>query len=88
MPAWFLWYKPIQFFRSLQSSGHLQINLPSSLISTLDYAFNDDHRRAIERTFPENLGSGSTPLTPKVFISLLIDGISLQVIMAIFCMVK
>ncbi|CAN4119313.1 unnamed protein product [Withania somnifera] len=45
-----------------------KINLPSSVISTLDYAFNDDRRRAIGRTFPENLGSGSTPLTPKVYV--------------------
>ncbi|WMV56068.1 hypothetical protein MTR67_049453 [Solanum verrucosum] len=53
---------------SFPSVSLTKINLPSSLISTLDYAFNDDHRRAIERTFPENLGSGSTPLTPKIYV--------------------
>lgn len=46
----------------------LQINLPSSLISSLDVAFNDDHHKSSRRSFPENLGSGSTPLTPKVLL--------------------
>lgn len=68
--------KQLLVSHSSQSCGRLQINLPSSLMSTLDYAFNDDHTRNTERSFPENLGSGSTPLTPKVFISLSIDAIS------------
>ncbi|KAF3665818.1 putative auxin response factor 18-like [Capsicum annuum] len=52
---------------SFPSVSLTKINLPSSLISTLDYAFNDD-RRAIERRYPKNLGSGSTHLTPKIYV--------------------
>lgn len=52
----------------------VQINLPSSLISTIDVAFGDDRHRHTSyssRSFPENLGSGSIPVTPKVLISLM-----------------
>lgn len=44
----------------------LQMNIPSSFISPFDVAFSDGSRRSPPRSFPENLGSGSTPLTPKV----------------------
>ncbi|OIT34908.1 PREDICTED: uncharacterized protein LOC109244080 [Nicotiana attenuata] len=53
---------------SFPSVSLTKINLPSSLMSTLDYAFNDDRTRNTERSFPENLGSGSTPLTPKIYV--------------------
>lgn len=58
------------FFIQYNLGGSLQITLPSSIISSLDVAFNDDHQRHSERSFPENLGSGNIPLTPKVFILL------------------
>ncbi|VFQ91492.1 unnamed protein product [Cuscuta campestris] len=45
-----------------------KINLPSSLISSLDVAFGEDHQRFTDRSFPENLGSGSTPTTPKIYV--------------------
>lgn len=47
-----------------------QITLPSSLISSFDLAFNDDRHASATRSFPENLGSGSTPIAPKVVIFL------------------
>ncbi|XP_019175605.1 PREDICTED: uncharacterized protein LOC109170929 isoform X2 [Ipomoea nil] len=48
-----------------------KINLPSSLISTIDVAFGDDRHRHTSysaRSFPENLGSGSIPVTPKIYV--------------------
>lgn len=42
------------------------MSLPSSILSSLDVAFNDGHQRLSGRSFPENLGS--VPLTPKVLI--------------------
>lgn len=46
----------------------LQINLPSNLISSFDVSIYEraDHRKYMMRSFPENLGSGNTPITPKV----------------------
>lgn len=44
----------------------IQIILPSSFVPSLDVAFNDT---SVDRSFPENLGSGSTPTTPKVDLS-------------------
>lgn len=39
-----------------------QIALPSSLMPSFDLGFGD----STTRSFPENLGSGSIPETPKV----------------------
>ncbi|KAK6143943.1 hypothetical protein DH2020_024291 [Rehmannia glutinosa] len=52
---------------SFPSVSLSKINLSSSLISSFDMAFNDDHHTSASRSFPENLGSGSTPLTPKIY---------------------
>ncbi|KAG8371314.1 hypothetical protein BUALT_Bualt13G0074800 [Buddleja alternifolia] len=52
---------------SFPSVSLSKMNLPSSLMSSLDGAFND-HRSSASRSFPENLGSGSTPLTPKELV--------------------
>ncbi|KAG6417897.1 hypothetical protein SASPL_120094 [Salvia splendens] len=51
---------------SFPSVSLSKIALPSSLISSFDMGFNDDHRAT--RSFPENLGSGSTPVTPKIYV--------------------
>ncbi|KAL6566786.1 hypothetical protein OROMI_015190 [Orobanche minor] len=53
---------------SFPSVSLSKINLPSSLISSFDMAFNDGHHTSDGRSFPENLGSGSTPLTPKIYV--------------------
>ncbi|KAL6506400.1 hypothetical protein OROGR_024581 [Orobanche gracilis] len=53
---------------SFPSAPLSKINLPSSLISSIDMAFNDGHHTSDGRSFPENLGSGSTPLTPKIYV--------------------
>lgn len=53
---------------SFPSVSLTKITLPSSIISSLDVAFNDDHQRHSERSFPENLGSGNIPLTPKIYV--------------------
>ncbi|CAA3033738.1 hypothetical protein CDL12_19772 [Olea europaea subsp. europaea] len=52
---------------SFPSVSLTKINLPSSLMSSFDIAFNDDRRSSPSRSFPENLGSGSTPFTPKIY---------------------
>ncbi|KAG8387660.1 hypothetical protein BUALT_Bualt02G0044500 [Buddleja alternifolia] len=51
---------------SFPSVSLSKINLPSSIISSFDMAFHDDHETS--RSFPENLGSGSTPETPKIHV--------------------
>lgn len=51
--------------------NNFQIAIPSSFVSSFDTAHNDDHHSLADRSFPENLGSGSTPTTPKVVLSLL-----------------
>ncbi|KAK3023120.1 hypothetical protein RJ639_042709, partial [Escallonia herrerae] len=43
------------------------INLPSSIMSSLDGSLHEDPKPS-ERSFPENLGSGNTPVTPKVYV--------------------
>ncbi|KAL6516684.1 hypothetical protein OROGR_019989 [Orobanche gracilis] len=53
---------------SFPSVSLSKINLPSSLISSFDIAFNDGHHTSDGRSFPENLGSGSTPVTPKIYV--------------------
>ncbi|KAK6144387.1 hypothetical protein DH2020_021207 [Rehmannia glutinosa] len=53
---------------SFPSVSLSKINLPSSLVTSFDLAFNDDPHSSASRSFPENLGSGSTPLTPKVYV--------------------
>nr|GMC55652.1 uncharacterized protein LOC109173468 isoform X1 [Ipomoea batatas]GMC62018.1 uncharacterized protein LOC109173468 isoform X1 [Ipomoea batatas]GMD12522.1 uncharacterized protein LOC109173468 isoform X1 [Ipomoea batatas]GMD18987.1 uncharacterized protein LOC109173468 isoform X1 [Ipomoea batatas] len=46
-----------------------KINLPSSLMSSHDVAIvSEEHQNFASRSFPENLGSGSTPITPKIFV--------------------
>ncbi|KAG9146467.1 hypothetical protein Leryth_011754 [Lithospermum erythrorhizon] len=42
-------------------------NFPPRLLSTFDVAFREDHSNS-DRSFPENLGSGSVPKTPKVYV--------------------
>lgn len=39
-------------------------------MTSLDMAFTDDPHSSTSRSFPENLGSGSTPLSPKVSLLL------------------
>ncbi|XP_055831493.1 uncharacterized protein LOC129900523 [Solanum dulcamara] len=51
---------------SFPSVSLTKITLPSSIISSLDVAFNDDHQTLSGRSFPENLGS--IPLTPKIYV--------------------
>ncbi|XP_057782554.1 uncharacterized protein LOC131000574 isoform X1 [Salvia miltiorrhiza] len=51
---------------SFPSVSLSKIALPTSLVSSFDMAFNDDRRAT--RSFPENLGSGSTPVTPKIYV--------------------
>ncbi|KAJ8559593.1 hypothetical protein K7X08_003651 [Anisodus acutangulus] len=51
---------------SFPSVSLTKITLPSSIMSSLDVAFNDDHQRLSGRSFPENLGS--IPLTPKIYV--------------------
>nr|GLL31083.1 uncharacterized protein LOC109173468 isoform X2 [Ipomoea trifida] len=46
-----------------------KIHLPSSLMSSHDVAIvSEEHQNFASRSFPENLGSGSTPITPKIFV--------------------
>ncbi|EYU36174.1 hypothetical protein MIMGU_mgv1a0248542mg, partial [Erythranthe guttata] len=45
-----------------------KINLPSNLVKPLDVAFNDDPHSSSSRNVPDNLTSGTTPLTPKVYV--------------------
>ncbi|KAM7496777.1 hypothetical protein LguiA_021191 [Lonicera macranthoides] len=47
-----------------------KINLPSNLLSSFDVSIYDraDHRKYMMRSFPENLGSGNTPITPKIYV--------------------
>lgn len=44
-----------------------QVILPSSIYSPFDVTMHEDQSKSLERSFPENLGSGNTPATPKVF---------------------
>lgn len=60
-----------------------QMNLPSSLMTSFDVAFNDDPHGSASRSFPENLGSGSTPSTPKVLHFLVIIRSKFSVILTI-----
>ncbi|XP_022869562.1 uncharacterized protein LOC111388964 [Olea europaea var. sylvestris] len=53
---------------SFPSVSLTKISLPSSLMSSFDIAFNDDRHSSASRSFPENLGSGSTPSTPKIYV--------------------
>ncbi|KAL8516003.1 hypothetical protein ACS0TY_014614 [Phlomoides rotata] len=53
---------------SFPSVSLSKINLPSSLMTSFDVAFNDDPHSSASRSFPENLGSGSTPSTPKIYV--------------------
>lgn len=59
------------------------MNLPSSLMTSFDVAFNDDPHGSASRSFPENLGSGSTPSTPKVLHFLVIIRSKFSVILTI-----
>ncbi|KAG6432814.1 hypothetical protein SASPL_104401 [Salvia splendens] len=45
-----------------------KINLPSSLMTSLDMALNDDPHSSTSRSFPGNLATGSTPLTTKIYV--------------------
>ncbi|CAA2974367.1 hypothetical protein CDL12_19772 [Olea europaea subsp. europaea] len=53
---------------SFPSVSLTKISLPSTLMSSFDIAFNDDRHSSASRSFPENLGSGSTPSTPKIYV--------------------
>ncbi|EPS63684.1 hypothetical protein M569_11100, partial [Genlisea aurea] len=44
-----------------------KITLPSSLISSFDVTFNDESSSG-SHSFSENIESGSTPLTPKIYV--------------------
>ncbi|KAK3005749.1 hypothetical protein RJ639_015511, partial [Escallonia herrerae] len=52
---------------SFPSVSLTRINLPSSIMSSLDGSLHEDPKPS-ERSFPENLGSGNTPVTPKVYV--------------------
>ncbi|XP_075513533.1 uncharacterized protein LOC142548823 isoform X2 [Primulina tabacum] len=53
---------------SFPSISLSKINLPSSVRSSIDMAFSDDHHNSASRSFPENLSSGGTTSTPKIFV--------------------
>ncbi|XP_073023239.1 uncharacterized protein [Primulina eburnea] len=53
---------------SFPSVSLSKINLPSSVRSSLDVAYIDDHQNSASRSLPENVGSGGTPSTPKIFV--------------------
>ncbi|KAK2982585.1 hypothetical protein RJ640_009238, partial [Escallonia rubra] len=52
---------------SFPSVSLTRINLPSSIMSSLDGSLHEDPKPS-DRSFPENLGSGNTPATPKVYV--------------------
>ncbi|XP_052197816.1 uncharacterized protein LOC127804823 [Diospyros lotus] len=52
---------------SFPSSSLTKINLPSSLISSLDVAFHDDHHRTVSNHMPETRASTDTE-PPKIYV--------------------
>ncbi|KAK9061551.1 hypothetical protein SSX86_018733 [Deinandra increscens subsp. villosa] len=53
---------------SFPSVSLTKVILPSSIYSPFDVTMHEDQSKALERSFPENLGSGNTPETPKIFV--------------------